>query len=228
MLLSCANTTKLIQEPEFKSRFDYSSVPTQAGLFLMKKSLINPFPAIHLPCYLFSGLFASNQSALNRPFLTSGILSHVCTGQHATIPVSHCMREDTNQLGLQLPNPTRGEAHSAHDLPLSVPSVSRAEAASLGCSPSSSDGVTPFTIFCCTDGGGVGGSDEGGVGGLLRLFWGWGGVLCARWHRETDVISWPHTISATSSSSVPTSTSPRTSSSPKGIAVFLTLVSSWE
>lgn len=82
-------------------------------------------------------------------------------------------------------------AHSAPDLPLSTPSVSRAEAASLGCSPSSSDGVTPLTIFCCTDGGGVGGSDEGGVGGLLRLFWGRGGVLCARWHRETDIISWP-------------------------------------
>lgn len=34
----------------------------------------------------------------------------------------------------------------------------------------SSVAVTPFTIFCCTEGGGVGGKDEGGVGGLLRLF----------------------------------------------------------
>lgn len=49
---------------------------------------------------------------------------------------------------------------------------SRAESASLGCSPISSAAVTPFTIFCCTEGGGVGGSEEGGVGGLLRLFWG--------------------------------------------------------
>lgn len=40
----------------------------------------------------------------------------------------------------------------------------------MGCSPSSSGAVTPFTIFCCTEGGGVGGSEEGGVGGLLRLF----------------------------------------------------------
>lgn len=47
---------------------------------------------------------------------------------------------------------------------------SRAGSASLGCSPSSSGAVTPFTIFCCTEGGGVGGSEEGGVGGLLRLF----------------------------------------------------------
>lgn len=61
----------------------------------------------------------------------------------------------------------------------------------MGCSPSSSDGVTPFTIFCCTDGGGVGGSDEGGVGGLLRLFWGRGGAVCARWHRETDISPGP-------------------------------------
>lgn len=47
---------------------------------------------------------------------------------------------------------------------------SRVESASLGCSPISSAAVTPFTIFCCTEGGGVGGSEEGGVGGLLRLF----------------------------------------------------------
>lgn len=114
--------------------------------------------------------------------------------------MSNCLTGYTNWLGHQPPNPSRREAHSTLDLPLNVPSVSRAEAASLGCPPSSSDGVTPFTIFCCTDGGGVGGSDEGGVGGLLRLFWGWGGVLCARWQGETDIISWPHTISATSSS----------------------------
>lgn len=59
---------------------------------------------------------------------------------------------------------------------------SRAGSASLGCSPSSSGAVTPFTIFCCTEGGGVGGSEDGGVGGLLRLFWGEdSGVSTAGW-----------------------------------------------
>lgn len=118
--------------------------------------------------------------------------------------------------------------HRLPHSPLNVPSVSWAEAASLGCSPSSSEGVTPFTIFCCTDGGGVGGSDEGGVGGLLRLFWGVGWVLCARWHRETGTISWPHITSAFSSSLSSLPPTPRLLLFPKSIAIFLTLVSSWE
>lgn len=35
---------------------------------------------------------------------------------------------------------------------------------------SSSAVAKPFTIFCLTTGGGVGGREAGGVGGLLRLF----------------------------------------------------------
>ena len=38
-------------------------------------------------------------------------------------------------------------------------------------SESSSTAVTPFSSLCCTEGGGVGGKDDGGVGGLLRLFY---------------------------------------------------------
>lgn len=123
------------------------------------------------------------------------------------------------------PNPT-GKMRPTSHLPLNVPSVSWAEAASLGCSPSSSEGVTPFTIFCCTDGGGVGGSDEGGVGGLLRLFWGVGWVLCARWHMETGIISWPLITSAFSSSLPSLPPTPGILLFPKSTAMFLTLVSS--
>lgn len=123
---------------------------------------------------------------------------------------------------------TAGQAREspASHSPLSAPSLSWAEAASLGCSPSSSEGVTPFTIFCCTDGGGVGGSDEGGVGGLLTLFWGVGWVLCARWHRDTGIISWPHMTPAFSSSLTSPPPTPTIVLFPESVAIVLTLVSS--
>lgn len=48
---------------------------------------------------------------------------------------------------------------------------------------SSSVVAKPLTIFCRATGGGVGGSDAGGVGGLLRLF------CCENTTKENKVIT---------------------------------------
>lgn len=52
---------------------------------------------------------------------------------------------------------------------LVLPIVSSVVSVSFCTSVSSSTAVVPLSILCCTEGGGVGGREDGGVGGLLRL-----------------------------------------------------------
>lgn len=54
-------------------------------------------------------------------------------------------------------------------LPISLPIGSSVGPGFFRLPESSSPEVTPFSSLCCTDGGGVGGREDGGVGGLLRL-----------------------------------------------------------
>ena len=53
--------------------------------------------------------------------------------------------------------------------PRIVPMASSVASVCFRVSDSSSTTVTPLGSLCCTDGGGVGGREDGGVGGLLRL-----------------------------------------------------------